>query len=115
MNKYEKNIEELDIEIPEPPKPVGAYVPATRVSAINCLAAIKGEIGSLNEIKKIVKVRGFVSSAQGFNEQPEVVNGASEILHEIFGENGVHARSAVGVSELPINIPVEVEMVVSIK
>ena len=153
MNKYENRIEELDIDIPEPQEPVGAYIPArraenlvfcsgqgpmkdgeaiykgkvgsdlsveegyeaARVSAINCLAAIKGEIGQLDKVKKIVKVRGFVSSAPEFNDQPGVVNGASEILHEIFGDNGKHARAAIGVSELPINIPVEVEMIVSVE
>ncbi|MCF7876107.1 RidA family protein [Candidatus Bipolaricaulota bacterium] len=87
---------------------------AARVAAINCLAEIKSEVGSLNKIDRIVKVRGFVSSAPGFNKQPDVVNGASEVLEEIFGENGKHARAALGVSELPLNIPVEVEMVVSL-
>lgn len=87
---------------------------AARVSALNCLAEIKSEIGSLNKIDKIVKVRGFVSSAPGFDRQPAVVNGASELLIEIFGENGKHARAALGTSELPGNIPIEVEMIVSI-
>jgi enamine deaminase RidA (YjgF/YER057c/UK114 family) len=87
---------------------------AARISAINCLAEIKSEIGSLNKIDKVVKVRGFVSSSPGFEKQPSVVNGASELLQEIFGENGKHARAALGTSELPANIPVEVEMIVSI-
>ncbi|KKM12305.1 endoribonuclease [Clostridiales bacterium PH28_bin88] len=88
---------------------------AAKVCALNCLSAIKGIVGSLDKIEKVVKVTGFVNSAPGFNLQPKVVNGASELLGEIFGEAGQHARSAVGVSELPIDAAVEVEMIVKVK
>lgn len=88
---------------------------AARVCALNCLSAIKGVIGSLDKIEKVVKVTGFVNSAPGFNLQPKVVNGASELLGEIFGEVGQHARSAVGVSDLPLDAAVEVEMIVKVK
>jgi len=88
---------------------------AAKVCALNCLAVIKGQIGSLDNIKQIVKVTGFVSSASGFNDQPKVINGASELLGEIFGEQGQHARAAVGVNELPVDAAVEVEMVVKVK
>lgn len=88
---------------------------AAKVCAINCLSAIKGVIGSLDKIARVVKVTGFVNSAPGFSAQPKVVNGASEFLGEVFGEAGKHARSAVGVSELPIDSAVEVELVVKLK
>jgi len=88
---------------------------AARICMINCLAEIKSAIGSLNNIEKIIKVRGFVNSAPGFSDQPDVVNGASELLQEIFGEEGRHARAALGTSDLPGNIPVEVEMIAEIK
>jgi len=88
---------------------------AARVCAVNCLSAIKGVIGSLDQIAQIIKVTGFVNSAPGFNAQPKVINGASELLREIFGEAGKHARSAVGVSELPIDSAVEVEIIVKLK
>jgi len=88
---------------------------AARLCAINCLAAIRGVLGSLDKITKIVKVTGFVNSAAGFTRQPQVVNGASEFLREVFGEMGQHARSAVGVSELPLDAAVEIEMIVEIK
>lgn len=88
---------------------------AARICMINCLAEIKSAIGSINNIEKIIKVRGFVNSAPGFSDQPDVVNGASELLQEIFGEEGKHARAALGTSDLPGNIPVEVEMIAEIK
>lgn len=88
---------------------------AAKTCAINCLAAIKGQIGSLDNIEKIVKVVGFVSSASEFYDQPKVINGASELVGSIFGKAGEHARSAVGVAELPLNAAVEVEMVVKVK
>ncbi|WP_208544833.1 RidA family protein [Rathayibacter festucae] len=84
-----------------------------RVCALNALAAIADVIGSLDRVTRIVKVTGFVASAPGFNGQPGVINGASEVLGEIFGEAGKHARSAVGVAELPLNAPVEVELIVA--
>lgn len=88
---------------------------AAKICAINCLSAIKGVIGSLDKIECIFKVTGFVNSAPGFNMQPKVINGASEFLGEVFGDAGVHARSAVGVSDLPIDAAVEVEMIVKLK
>lgn len=86
---------------------------AARLCAINALAAVKAEAG-LENVRRIVKVTGYVASAAGFNDQPGVMNGASELLGEIFGERGLHARSAVGVAELPLDAPVEVELVVEL-
>ncbi|MGB9867078.1 MAG: RidA family protein [Bacillota bacterium] len=146
----EQRLKELGITVPEPAKPVAAYVPAVisgnlvytagqiplkdgqlafkgkvgqelsleqgyeaaKICTINCLAAIKGVLGSLDRVKRVVKVTGFVNSAPGFTDQPKIVNGASELLVQVFGEKGKHARSAVGVAELPLNAAVEVEMVV---
>jgi enamine deaminase RidA (YjgF/YER057c/UK114 family) len=85
---------------------------AARLCAMNALAAASTQTGGVAGISRIVKVTGFVASAPGFNEQPQVINGASEFLGEIFGDAGLHARSAVGVAELPMNAPVEVELVV---
>ena len=88
---------------------------AAQICVLNCLAAIKSLIGDLDKIDQIVKVVGFVNSAPGFTNQPKVINSASELIAKLFGENGNHSRSAVGVSELPLNISVEIEMIVSIK
>ena len=85
-----------------------------RVCALNCLAAIKGEVGDLDKVVRVVKVTGFVASAQGFTDQPKVINGASELLVSVFGDAGKHARSAVGVAELPLGAPTEVEMIVEV-
>jgi enamine deaminase RidA (YjgF/YER057c/UK114 family) len=85
---------------------------AARLCAMNALAAAATQTGGLAGISRIVKVTGFVASAPDFNGQPQVLNGASEILGDIFGDAGLHARSAVGVAELPMNAPVEVELVV---
>lgn len=85
-----------------------------RTCALNALAAVDGLVG-IDAVVKVVKVVGFVASAPGFSGQPGVVNGASDVLGEIFGDAGVHARSAVGVSELPLNAPVEVELVVEVE
>jgi len=93
---------------------LGQGYEAARICALNCLAAINAEAGSLDDVERAVKVLGFVSSAEGFTEQSRVVNGASDLLVEIFGERGKHARSAVGVNVLPLNIPVEVEMIVKL-
>lgn len=99
---------------------VGAEVSAedakglARICALNALAAVKAEIGDLADVRRVVKVVGFVASAPGFTGQPGVVNGASELLGEVFGERGVHARSAVGVAVLPLDAPVEVELVVEV-
>jgi enamine deaminase RidA (YjgF/YER057c/UK114 family) len=85
-----------------------------RICALNALAAVDSLVG-IDAVTRVVKVVGFVASAPGFNGQPGVVNGASELLGEVFGEAGTHARSAVGVSELPLNAPVEVELIVEVK
>jgi enamine deaminase RidA (YjgF/YER057c/UK114 family) len=85
---------------------------AARVTCLNGLAAIRAELGSLNNVERFVQLRVYVASAPGFNEQPTVGNGASELLEQVFGEAGRHARAAVGVSELPFNISVEIEFVV---
>lgn len=82
--------------------------------ALNALAAVKTVIGDLDKIKRIVKVVGFVSSTPEFSGQPAVVNGASEFLGEVFGEKGIHARSAVGVAVLPLDAPVEIELIVEV-
>ncbi|MEN9741634.1 MAG: hypothetical protein RIR66_590 [Actinomycetota bacterium] len=83
--------------------------------ALNALAAIKSVIGDLDKVVRVVKVVGFVAVAPGFSAIPPVINGASELFALAFGDSGVHARSAVGVAELPLNAPVEVEVVVEVK
>jgi enamine deaminase RidA (YjgF/YER057c/UK114 family) len=84
-----------------------------RVCALNALAAVNSLVG-IDAVTRVVKVVGFVASAPGFHGQPGVVNGASELLGEVFGDAGAHARSAVGVSELPLDAPVEVELIVEV-
>ncbi len=84
-----------------------------RICALNALAAIDSLVG-IDSVTRVVKVVGFVASAPGFNGQPSVVNGASDLLVEVFDEKGAHARSAVGVSELPLDAPVEVELIVEV-
>lgn len=149
---FEEKIKQLGITIPEPVKPLAAYIPAMQVGnlvmtsgqvpisagvvkyqgkvgkdlseeegkaaaklcAINCLSAVKSVIGNLNKIQRVVKLTVFIASAEGFTAQPKVANGASEIIGEIFGDAGKHVRSAVGVSELPLNSAVEIEMIVEI-
>jgi enamine deaminase RidA (YjgF/YER057c/UK114 family) len=85
-----------------------------RQCALNALAAIKAEIGELSAIKRVVKAVVFVASTPEFTAQPKVANGASELLGEVFGDAGKHARSAVGVSVLPLDVPVEVELIVEV-
>ncbi len=87
---------------------------AARLCALASLTALQGEIGDLERVTRIVKLLGFVNSAPGFGEQPKVIDGASELLISLFGDRGRHARSAVGMAELPFNIAVEVEMVVQV-
>jgi enamine deaminase RidA (YjgF/YER057c/UK114 family) len=149
----EEKIKDLGLEIPEPAKPLAAYIPALKVDnlvftagqvplkngellykgkvgrdiseedgkaaaeicILNCLAAVKGVVGDLNKIERVVKITVFVNSTDGFMNQPQVANGASELLLKIFGENGKHARSAVGVNALPRGAAVEVEMIVKLK
>ena len=86
---------------------------AARTCALNALAAIDALVG-IDSIVRVVKVVGFVASAPGFSGQPGVVNGASEFLGQVFGDAGSHARSAVGVAELPLGVPVEVELIVEV-
>lgn len=83
-----------------------------RRCALNAIAAVKSVIGDLDRVKKVVKVVGFVASSPDFTGQPGVINGASELLEQVFGEAGIHARSAVGVAVLPLDAPVEVELIV---
>ncbi len=112
-----------------PTKPEGDYIigklgedltveqgyEAARYSAIQLLGALKKELGDLNKVKRIVKVLGMVNSTSDFTQHPEVVNGCSDLMVEIFGEKGKHARSAVGMGSLPRNIAVEIEMVVEVE
>jgi enamine deaminase RidA (YjgF/YER057c/UK114 family) len=85
---------------------------AAMICALNALAAAASVAGGLANVRRIVKVTGFVASAPGFNGQPQVINGASDLLGDLFGKAGLHARSAIGVAELPLNAPVEVELTV---
>ena len=87
---------------------------AARLCALNALAAVKAEAETLENVRRVVKVAGYVASADGFNNQPEVMNGVSDLLGKIFGERGLHARTAVGVAELPFDAPVEVELTIEL-
>src|SRR5689334_5914193 len=84
---------------------------AARVAILNCLAEVRSITGTLDAIKRVVKLNGYVASAEGFIAQPQVINGASLLLEEIFGAVGKHARAAIGVAELPGGAPVEVELI----
>jgi len=88
---------------------------AARQAALNLLSVIKDSLGDLDRVVRIVKLNGYVNSAGDFERQPEVINGASDLLQEVFGEAGRHARTSIGVSDLPGHIPVEIEMVVQVK
>jgi enamine deaminase RidA (YjgF/YER057c/UK114 family) len=150
---FEARIKELDLTIPEPPRPVANYVlavqagnlvfvsgqlplvsgqllmygklgrdlsleqgqEAARQALLNILAAVRSLTGTLDAITRIVKLNGWVASAEGFGNQPQVVNGASRLLEEIFGEAGKHARAAIGVAELPFGAPVELELIVEVR
>jgi enamine deaminase RidA (YjgF/YER057c/UK114 family) len=87
---------------------------AARVTMLNCLASLHAEIGGLERVERIVKLLGMVNCTEEFDSQPKVINGASDLLVELFGDKGRHARSAVGMQMLPFNIAVEIEMVVEI-
>ena len=87
---------------------------ATKQCAINCLSAAKGIIGDLNNVQQVVKLRVLVNSSPDFTDQPAVANGASDLLVELFGESGKHARAAVGVVSLPLGVSVEVELVLEV-
>ena len=84
---------------------------AARLTALNCLRSIQDELGTLDRVRRIVKLLGMVWSDPDFTGQPQVINGASDLLVEVFGEAGRHARSAVGMAALPMGIPVEVELI----
>jgi enamine deaminase RidA (YjgF/YER057c/UK114 family) len=89
---------------------------AAREVGLNLLSTVRGTLGSLDKVKRVVKVLGMVSSAEGFGDQPKVINGFSDLMVEVFGEAiGKHARSAVGMAELPMGIPVEIEMVLEVE
>ena len=91
-----------------------AYLSA-RDAMLNCLACVKQAVGSLDRVKRVVKVVGFVNVGADFDRHPTVINGASDLLRQLFGEAGRHARSAVGLSSLPSNVSVEVELVVEVR
>jgi len=88
---------------------------SARCCVLNALSVLKQGLGSLNSVEKVIKLTGFVASATGFIEQPQVMDGASKLILEIFSERGRHARSALGVAELPRGVPVEIEFVFAIK
>lgn len=88
---------------------------AARLAALNCLAEVRGLLGSLDAVSRVVRLTGYVASAPGFGEQPAVVNGASQLIEEVFGDAGRHARSAIGVAELPFGAPVEIELIVEVR
>jgi enamine deaminase RidA (YjgF/YER057c/UK114 family) len=151
--KIVSRLKELGIELPEPAKPLAAYVPAVqagewvyvsgqlpfvegklayvgllgtdldgeagyaaaRLCCLNALATLNDLLGDLDRIERIVKVTGFVASAPGFIDQPKVINGASELLAQVFGDAGRHARAAVGAAVLPLNAPVEVELIAKVR
>ncbi len=148
----EEKLKSLNIILPNPPKPAGAYVPviksdhtvyvsgqipikdgklafkgkvpndqsleqaqeAAKLCALNALAQLKSELGSLDKISKILRVSGFVNSVPDFTEQPKIINSASHLLFKIFGEKGKHSRIAVGVASLPLGATVEIDMIVEI-
>lgn len=94
---------------------VGQAQLAARLTGLNMLATVRQALGSLDRVEQIVKVLGMVHSAPGFGRQPEVIDGFSDLMVEVFGEDGRHARSAVGMAELPFGIPVEIEMIVEVR
>lgn len=150
---YDAKIEELNLELPPPPKPGGIYSPvvqvdnmlyvsghgpllpngtlmegrvgsevteevghqAARQTGLTILATLKKELGSLNKIDRLVKVLGMVNAAPDFRNHPQVINGFSQLMVDIFGENGRAARSAVGMGSLPGNISVEIELIIKLK
>jgi enamine deaminase RidA (YjgF/YER057c/UK114 family) len=112
-----------------PDKPGGGYITgkvgsdltveqakeAARITGISLLSTLKAEIGDLNKVKRIVKVLGMVNAVPAFEQHPQVINGFSDLMVQVFGEHGKHARSAVGMCSLPMNIAVEIEMIVELK
>ena len=117
----EQRLADLGLTLPEVAAPLASYEvsaeeaqAAARQCALNALAAVKSVVGSLDAVRQVVKVTVFVASTPDFTGQPMVANGASELLGDVFGDAGRHARSAVGVPVLPIDAPVEVELVVEV-
>jgi enamine deaminase RidA (YjgF/YER057c/UK114 family) len=88
---------------------------AAQLCVVNCLACVKSLIGDLDKVEQVIKLLGFVACVDGFTRQPWVINGASELLIKLFGDRGKHARSAIGTNQLPLDIPVEVEIVVRVR
>ncbi len=88
---------------------------AARQAGLNLLSVIRSTLGSLDRVVRVVKLNGYVNSASDFDQQPAVINGASDLMREVFGEMGRHARTSIGVNALPGNIPVEIEMIVEIQ
>lgn len=88
---------------------------AARQTMLNLLAVVKSTLGDLDRVERVVKLNGYVNSAPDFDRQPDVINGASELLEQIYGERGRHARTSIGVSDLPGHIPVEIEMVIQVR
>jgi len=88
---------------------------AAKVVMLNCLASVKRELGDLDRIKRVVKLLGMVNCTEDFTEHPKVINGGSDLLVALYGDQGRHARSAVGMQQLPMNIPVEIEMIVEVQ
>ncbi len=151
--KIEARLKELGISLPEPPKPIGAYllarragdllflsgttcyVPggflykgrlgaelnveqgyaAARQTMLNLLSVVKAELGDLDLVDCVLKLNGYVNSTDDFIRQPEVINGASDLLVELYGDRGRHARTSIGVNVLPGNIPVEIEMIILVR
>ena len=145
----EEKLREMNLTLPEPPTPVGAYVPwvrsgnlvflagqipmrhgkpvatgklgaeltvetcaeAVRVAMLNGLAALKSALGDLDSVKRVVRMTGYVASAEGFTDQAKVLNHASNLLLAAFGDAGRHARIAIGVAELPLGVPVELAII----
>jgi enamine deaminase RidA (YjgF/YER057c/UK114 family) len=151
--QIEARLAQLSLTLPEPPKPVAAYLPAVQVgdllylsgttcykdgkvlytgrvgaeltveegylaarqTALNLLSVIKATLGDLERVERVVKLNGYVNSAPEFDRQPEVINGASELLEALYGPQGRHARTSIGVSSLPAHIPVEIELIVKVR
>ena len=151
--EIEARLKELGLSLPDPPKPVGAYLTArqagellflsgttcyssegllfkgrlgkdltvsegyaaSRQTMLNLLSVAKAALGDLDRVQAVVKLNGYVNSDPDFDRQPEVINGASDLLEQVFGERGRHARTSIGVNVLPGNIPVEIEMVLQVR
>ncbi len=149
----EERLQELGLELPVPPEPAAAYIPAVRAGdllfisgqlpwikgelgykgkvgkeltveqgqaaarlcALNALSIAKAALGNLDLVERVVQVSGFVASADGFTDQPQVINGASELLIQAFGEKGRHARMAIGTNELPRGTPVEIAFIFQVR